>query len=109
MDYSEHASSRFKNGDIGWLERNPGPDTWNQAVSEILFSLSDPGAVSDVIARAEGVFLVRYMASKPASTRSFEWVKDELSRSEKQRLRAAAEAEFESALTAKYPVGHPSP
>lgn len=109
VDYSEHQASRFKNGDVGWLERNPGSDAWSRAVSEILFSLSDAGTISEVVTRAEGVFLVRYMAAKPAATRSFESVRDELSRAEKQRLRDAAEAEFESALAAKYPARPPTP
>lgn len=109
VDYTEHQPSRFKNGEVGWLERDSNQDAWNKAVAEILFALPAAGAVSEVLERPEGLFLVRYMATKPASTRSFESVKDELARAEKLRLREAAEAEFEASLVARYPVNRITP
>jgi len=103
VDYSEHQASRYKNGVVGWLE-NGGADAWTKAVASILYSLPEPGAVSEVITRPEGVFLVRYMANRPAIARTFESVADELTRAEKQRLRQTAESEFKSAIEGKYPV-----
>ena len=70
----------------------------------IAFSLKEPGEVSAVTTRPEGVFLVRYMALKPAVLRPFEAVAGELERAERQRMRASAEAEFEGAIKAKHPV-----
>lgn len=109
VDYSEHQASRYKNGVVGWMESGGGADAWSKAVTEIVFSLAEPGAVSDVITRPEGVFLVRYMAMQPAVTRSFESVADDLARTEKQRLRQTAESEFNTAIEGKYPVrwSHP--
>ena len=104
VDHSEHAASRYKGGVVGWLEREGGMDAWSKALAEIAFSLKEPGEVSAVTARPEGVFLVRYMALKPAVLRPFEDVAAELDRTERQRIRAAAEAEFESAIKAKHPV-----
>jgi hypothetical protein len=104
VDHSEHAASRYKGGVVGWMERVGGLDEWSKAVAEIAFSLKEPGEVSTVTARPEGVFLVRYMASKPAFLRPFEAVSAELERAERQRMRAAAEAEFESAIKAQHPV-----
>lgn len=104
IDHSEHAASRYKNGVIGWLEREGGMDAWSKAVAEIVFSLKEPGEISAVISRSEGVFLVRYMALNPAVLRPFEAVSGELERAERLRLRAAAEAEFESSIKEKHPV-----
>lgn len=104
VDHSEHAASRYKGGVVGWLEREGGMDAWSKAVAEIAFPLKEPGEVSAVISRAEGVFLVRYMALKPAVLRPFEAVAAELERAERQRMRAAAEAEFEAAIKANHPV-----
>lgn len=104
VDYSEHAASRYKGGVTGWLERDGGMDAWSKAVAEIAFSLKDVGEVSPVVARPEGVFLVRYMALKPAIRRPFESVSDELARAERQRLRRTAEEQFDSAIQQKYPV-----
>lgn len=104
VDYSEHQASRYTNGIVGWFESEGGMDEWTRALAQIGFSLKVPGEVSAVITRPEGVFLVRYMAMKPAVLRSFESVADELNRAEQQRLRKAMEAEFNSAIEVKYPV-----
>lgn len=104
VDYSEHQASRYANGIVGWFESEGGMDDWTKALAQIGFSLKEPGEVSPVISRPEGVFLVRYMAMKPAMLRPFESVADELNRAEQQRLRKAAEAEFNSKIEEKYPV-----
>jgi hypothetical protein len=104
VDHSEHAASRYKGGVIGWLEREGGMDPWSKAVAEIVFSLKEPGEISPVMTRSEGVFLVRYIALKPAVLRPFEAVSGELERAERQRLRASAEVELESSIKAKHPV-----
>lgn len=104
VDYSEHQASRYKGGVVGWLEKGGGMDAWSKAAAEIVFSLPEPGAVSEVIARPEGVFLVRYMALQPAVLRPFESVADELARTEKQRLRQSVETTFNDTIERKYPV-----
>ena len=104
VDYSEHQASRYKSGIVGWLESAGGMDAWTKAVAEIVFSLPEPGAVSAVVAKPEGVFLVRYMAKQPAVLRPFESVAEELSRTEQQRIRKSAESDFNKAIEEKYPV-----
>jgi len=94
---------------VGWLEREGGMDSWTKAVADIAFSLEKPGDVSPVIAREEGVFLVRYMALNPAVLRPFESVSDELEKAEISRMRQQAEAEFMEALAEKYPVQELAP
>ena len=98
VDYSEHAASRFKNGLLGWLERDGGADPIGKAAAEIVFSLGKPGDVSGVISRPEGMFLVRCMAIQTAFVRPFESVAGELEQAERQRLMRSARAEFESSI-----------
>lgn len=104
VDYSEHAASRFKGGIVGWLERGGGLDAWSKALAGIAFSLEEAGQVSEVVSCPEGVFLVRCMAVQEAVQRPFEAVAAEIDRKERQRLREQAEAAFEEAIKAKYPV-----
>lgn len=104
VDHSEHQASRYRGGVVDWLERGGGSDPWTKALAEIVFSLEKPGDVSAVISRPEGVFLVRYMAEKPAVLRTFETVSGEIERMERQRLREKAEAEFAATIKARYPV-----
>jgi hypothetical protein len=104
VDYSEHHASRFKGGIIEWLEREGGMDAWTKAVAEIAFSLPEKGQVSEVISRAEGVFLVRHVDSQAAVQRPFEAARGEIERTERQRLRQQAEAAFEKSIDERYPV-----
>ena len=108
VDYSEHHGSRYQGGVVGWLESGGGMDAWTQAVAQIAFSLTQAGEVSAVVSRPEGIFLVRYMAQKPAVLRPFEAVASELSQGEQQRIRKTAESEFHQAIAAKYPVRWPN-
>jgi peptidyl-prolyl cis-trans isomerase C len=103
VDHSEHQASRYKGGIVGWLESTGGPDPWSKAVAEIAFSLQQPGEVSQVITRPEGLFLVRYMAQQPAVIRPLESVARELEQSEKQRLRQELESDFQKTLDQKHP------
>jgi hypothetical protein len=107
VDYSEHAASRYKNGVAGWMERGGGMDAWTKAVAEIAFSLKSAGDVSEVTVRPEGMFLVRFMAETAAVQRPFEAVAAELLRAERQRLRQAAEADFETQILSRYPADPP--
>jgi hypothetical protein len=109
VDYSEHQGSRYKGGVVGWLEKEGGMDAWTRALAEIVFSLAKPGDVSEVTARPEGVFLVRYMAETPALLRPFESVAAEIGRLEVSRLKQQAEAHFWEEMTAKYPIQRLTP
>ena len=104
VDYSEHQATRYKGGVVGWLERDGGADRWTKALAEIAYSLDAAGQVSTVIARPEGVFLVRLMQLQAAVQRPFAAVSSELETLERQRLRQHAEAEFESSLSAQVVV-----
>jgi hypothetical protein len=103
-DYSEHQASRYRNGEIGWLEREGAFDPWSKAVAAIAFALETKGAISEVITRPEGIFLVRLMDIRPAVTRPFESVAAELERAERTRLHREIEAEFEQSIRSRYPV-----
>ena len=102
IDHSEHQASRFKHGIVGWVEREGASDPWRQAVANIAFSLGAVGAVSDVVARPEGVFLVRLMEIKPDVVVPFEDVAGQLAEEERFRRRHALEIQFEKDISARY-------
>lgn len=104
VDYSEHAPTRYKQGVLGWFDQKGGADPLAKAAAEIAFGLEKPGDVSEVITRPEGIFLVRYMAEKPAFTRPFESVSAELEHAERRQMRESVEADFLSTIQSRYPV-----
>lgn len=104
IDNSDHVASRYKGGVVGWLSAAGGFDAFSNAVAKIAFTLKEEGAVSDVLVRPEGVFLVRFMKSQPSTQRTFESVKSEIKQAEQQRLRALAEKNFKESIAKKHPV-----
>ena len=98
VDHSEHAASRFKGGVLGWIDAKGGATEWNRAVAEMAFSIDKVGEVSPVTTRPEGVFLVRWMAHKPALQRSFDSVRAELEKLERNRLKEQLETEFRKGI-----------
>jgi hypothetical protein len=91
---SEHAPSRYKGGIIGWLETAQHSDPWRAAVLEIAGKLESPGQVSEVIARDEGLFLVRLIERKPARIRDLAEVREVIIRELKAKQREVIEREF---------------
>jgi hypothetical protein len=66
---SDHQSSRYQGGDIGWLRDGKGP-TWLSAdVIAAAWQLSTPGQLSAVIADERAVFLLRLLERKDGGTR----------------------------------------
>ena len=103
-DYSEHSSSRFRGGLVGWMAREGNLDSWSKAVAKIAFTLTAKGEISEVISREEGVFLVRLIDYKPGVTRAFESVAASLKRAEQARLRENIRKKFEEDIISRQDV-----
>lgn len=83
MTYSEEATSRFKGGDIGWLQAGETRYRWPEAVVKAGFALGEKGAISEVIGTEEGYYLLKKLDSRDAVVRSLDG-----------RLRATLESAF---------------
>ena len=103
-DYSEHHATRYTGGDVGWLQREGGMDDWHRAVAEIAFSIEEEGAMSEVVTRPEGLFLVRLMERQAPVLRTFESVSPQLEREERSRLRRQVESNFTEQVATAYAV-----
>ena len=104
VDYSEHAATRYTGGSVGWLESVGGMDPWRRVVAELAFRLEDVGDVGSVTTRPEGVFLVRLMDRKPATSQPFEAVAPLLEQEERSRVIAGLESAFLREIEAAHPV-----
>lgn len=72
MTYSEEATSRFKGGDIGWLDAGAPAYRWPDEVMKAGFALAQKGDLSDVIETADGFYLLKKLDSREAVVRSLE-------------------------------------
>jgi parvulin-like peptidyl-prolyl isomerase len=95
LSASEHRASRFQGGVLGWLDAVHYPDPIHAEAVAAAERL-EAGAVSEVMTRAEGVFLVRLLRKEAAAYRSLEEVRGLL----ESELRASRRAEMETSLAA---------
>jgi parvulin-like peptidyl-prolyl isomerase len=73
IDYSDDQASRYRGGDVGWLDAGNFSYRWPHEVLETGFAL-EKDRVSDLIETKEGVYLVMKTDSRPGSTTKFEEV-----------------------------------
>jgi hypothetical protein len=89
---TEHRSSRYKGGNLGWIESGSLQlDPFRRTVSEIGATLTEPGQLSEVTVRPEGIFLVRLIERQPERIRSFAEVRASI----EQRLLAARRSDVQ--------------
>lgn len=72
MTYSEEATSRFKGGDIGWVQAGADRSRWPAEIVAAGFALKENGAVSEPIRTADGVYLLKKLDSREPTVRSLE-------------------------------------
>jgi parvulin-like peptidyl-prolyl isomerase len=82
--YSSDFESRYRGGDIGWLERDSTDPRWGNAVARAVFALSEPGDLSEVIATEAGFAIARLVRRTERRTADLEEVEP--------RIRAELEA-----------------
>ena len=97
---SEHATSRYRGGDIGWIETGRDAYPLPAAIVETGFALP-VGGVSDVIETEEGLYVVMKQDQREARTAPFEEVADTLRRRLLRDRRDRVEAAFNSNLLAR--------
>lgn len=77
--YSEDALSRYRGGDLGWVAADQKNERYPAEMIQAGRALA-VGAVSDVLAAGEGLYVVMKVDERPAQTASFEEVAPTLRR-----------------------------
>ena len=99
-DNSDEQTSRYRGGDIGWLEQGAFAYRWPRAVLEAGYGLA-LGAVSEVIRCPEGVFVVMKTDERPPSVTPFAAVRESLRMTlQAQRRQAVQDALLRDAVAA---------
>jgi peptidyl-prolyl cis-trans isomerase C len=58
MDYSEDQASRYRGGDVGWIDENSPVFRWPKDMVQAAFALQQKGDISPVIRTSKGLFLL---------------------------------------------------
>lgn len=98
VEYSEDQESRYRGGEIGWVEQERYPQRLGREVIDAGFALKEPGQISDVIPVAGGVFVVRLLERQSASAMSLEQAGSVLKQRLIQQKQEEIRAEFQEAL-----------
>jgi len=98
LTYSEDQATRYKGGDIGWLEADRQGYRWPNEVVAAGFALKNKGAISDVIPTAKGLFLVAKLDTREAVTTPLEQVEATLRRQIAAGKRQQVEQAFMKSL-----------
>ncbi len=95
MTYSEEATSRFKGGDIGWLEAGASAYRWPDEVVKVGFALKENGDLSEVIETQKGFYLLKKLDSREPVVRSLDGrLRSTLENAILKEKRAAIEADL---------------
>jgi len=98
VEYSEDQESRYRGGEIGWVERERYPQRLGREVIEAGFALREPRHISDVIRVAGGVFVVMLLERQPASAMPLELAGPVLRQRLVQQKQEQIRAEFQESL-----------
>lgn len=104
VEYSEDQPTRYRGGDIGWVEVDRMDARFPAEVLEAGYTLPQNGAVSEVIAIQEGFFLVKRIDARAPQTIPFEEAEMALRRQLKSEQQQAKEREYQARLDQCLPV-----
>ncbi len=96
IDYSEDQATRYKGGDIGWVEAGRQHPRWSPAVVQAGLALTQVGEVSGVITDQNGIQLVRLMERRDADVVPLKEVEAVI----RQRLLSEKRRQLEQSFTA---------
>jgi len=104
VKYSEDQGSRYRGGDIGWLQVGTEDGRFDKIVSESIAALKTPGQISAVITAADGYYIVKLIETKGAAHKPFAQVKDGVRYQVIQNKKQKIESDLIARLKGRIPV-----
>ncbi|ETR72392.1 MAG: peptidyl-prolyl cis-trans isomerase C [Candidatus Magnetoglobus multicellularis str. Araruama] len=101
--YSEDQVSRYKGGDIGWLNENRAY-RWDQKVINAGFALKNINDISAIISTDKGLYIVKLLNRRPSKVRPFDKVKGRIRHKQILVQRKQVEQDFSDDVREKTPV-----
>ena len=92
--YSDDQATRYKGGDVGWVQRDRFPVRIPDPVIEAGFSLESEGDVSEIVDTESGFFLVKLVGKKQAGNVPFEHAKAKIRRTILRDAQAQEKRDF---------------
>lgn len=104
VTYSEDQATRYKGGDIGWVEEGKAY-RWEPAVLAAGFVLENIGDISEVISTDDGLYLVKLLDHRPSEVipqdKAASRIRHQLMRKKEQEIKKTFQQEMQAATTVK--------
>jgi peptidyl-prolyl cis-trans isomerase C len=104
INNSEDQESRYRGGEIGWVDRKQYPARIDFAAIEAAFALQSPGQISDVVQGERGFYAVMLLEKRAATPVPFAEVAPIIRGKLLAKKREQVEATFLAKLRAEVPV-----
>lgn len=75
---SADQATRFRGGELGWMTAAQMEARMDPAVVAAVLRLESPGVVAEPVVAADGIYLLKLMARRPAQLRPFDEVRPQL-------------------------------
>lgn len=102
VNYSEDQETRYRGGDLGWMEREHFPKRLDAAVIEAAFALTNPGDLSEIISASNGLYLVKLIERQSVTVAPLEEVaatlREQLAREKRELVAADFQKQLHSGL-----------
>jgi hypothetical protein len=98
VNLSEDQESRYRGGEIGWVERDRYPQRLDPVVIETGFALKEPGSTSAVVKGRQGFYVVKLLERQAAAVPPLDQVEPALRRRLTESRQDRLQSEFESSL-----------
>ncbi len=104
-EYSDDQATRYRGGVLGWVRDGRAQDyRHDRAMLEAADALKEPGALSDIVRGADGLYLVRLVEATPEQPRSLDELRDGLRQRLLQQRYAEAEQAFRRTVMAEHSI-----
>lgn len=104
VEYSEDQATRYRGGDIGWVQAGRGDARFDAAVVETLFQLPAPGSLSEPVVTPRGCYLVKLLEVRPQRVKPLAEVRPAIEHTLLLENRRRLESEWKQSVLAGRPV-----
>ena len=104
VKYSEDQNSRYRGGDLGWLQAGTTDGRFDKKVNDAMAALKTAGQISPVITATDGYYIVKLIETKGATVKPFAQVKDGVKYQVVQEKKQKIESDLIAQLKSQIPV-----
>jgi parvulin-like peptidyl-prolyl isomerase len=101
VKFSDHQATRYRGGDVGWLDKQ---SRWSQLFQAEYEKLGSTGVISEVLETDDGFYVLKVIEAKPGGIQTFASVREQIRHQLFRDKRQSVEDRFYADLAGKFDV-----